>query len=102
LSSSGTRIQKSTSTQPRAHQSLHETRTGSLIKTHPRKLSGKQTDLGDYPPERVAFHQRTPAWCRRQAEQIGLACIEVVNVCLNPSGFDGGCPSNPEGSVHAE
>ncbi|WP_186403763.1 IS21 family transposase [[Actinomadura] parvosata] len=55
---------------------------GELIKTHPRKLSGKQTDLGDYPPERVAFHQRTPAWCRRQAEQIGPACIEVVNVLL--------------------
>ncbi|MGV9387457.1 IS21 family transposase [Nonomuraea sp. NPDC003707] len=51
---------------------------GELIKTHPRKLAGKQTDLADYPPEKVAFHMRTPAWCRSKAEQIGPACIEVI------------------------
>jgi hypothetical protein len=28
---------------------------GQLIKTHPRKDRGKQTDLGDYPPEKIAF-----------------------------------------------
>ena len=40
---------------------------GQLVKTHPRKTRGKQTDFGDYPPEKIAFHMRTPAWCRRQA-----------------------------------
>jgi hypothetical protein len=38
---------------------------GQIIKTHPRKIRGKQTDYGDYPPEKIAFHMRTPAWCRR-------------------------------------
>ena len=42
---------------------------GQLIKTHPRKDRGKQTDLGDYPPEKIAFHMRTPTWCRRQAAE---------------------------------
>ena len=40
---------------------------GELVKTHPRKAWGKQTDFGDYPPEKIAFHMRTPAWCRKQA-----------------------------------
>jgi hypothetical protein len=47
---------------------------GQLVKTHPRKDRGKQTDLGDYPPETIAFHMRTPTWCRRQAADIGPAC----------------------------
>jgi hypothetical protein len=29
---------------------------GEVIKTHPRSLRGKQTDYGDYPPEKIAFH----------------------------------------------
>ena len=51
---------------------------GQLVKTHPRKARGKQTDFGDYPPEKIAFHMRTPAWCRRQAEGIGPACEQVI------------------------
>ena len=47
---------------------------GELVKTHARKPQGKQTDFGDYPPEKIAFHMRTPAWCRRQAAGIGPAC----------------------------
>src|SRR5579864_595918 len=42
---------------------------GQLVKTHPRKIRGKQTDFGDYPPEKIAFHMRTPAWCRRRSEE---------------------------------
>ena len=38
--------------------------TEQLIKTHPVKERGKQTDYGDYPPEKIAFHLRTPTWCR--------------------------------------
>jgi hypothetical protein len=26
---------------------------GELVKTHPRKDGGKQTDCGDYPPEKI-------------------------------------------------
>jgi Integrase core domain len=51
---------------------------GQLVKTHPRKARGKQTDYGDYPPEKIAFHMRTPAWCRRQAAAIGPACEQVI------------------------
>jgi hypothetical protein len=37
---------------------------GQLVKTHPRKERGKQTDLGDHPPEKIAFHMRTPVPCQ--------------------------------------
>lgn len=55
---------------------------GELIKTHPRKARGKQTDLGDYPPEKVAFHMRTPTWCRSKATEIGPACEAVIGELL--------------------
>jgi transposase len=55
---------------------------GELVKTHVRKQQGKQTDLGDYPPEKIAFHMRTPAWCRRQAAGIGPACAELITALL--------------------
>ncbi len=55
---------------------------GNLVKTHPRKIRGKQTDFGDYPPEKIAFHMRTPAWCRRQATGIGPACMQVIGELL--------------------
>jgi predicted transcriptional regulator len=51
---------------------------GQLVKTHPRKAWGKQTDFADYPPEKIAFHMRTPAWCRRQAAALGPACEQVI------------------------
>jgi len=55
---------------------------GQLIKTHPRKDRGKQTDYGDYPPEKIAFHMRTPTWCRRRAAEIGPACEMVIGELL--------------------
>ena len=51
---------------------------GELIKTHARVERGKQTDPGDYPPEKVAFMMRTPAWCRRRASELGDAVHDVV------------------------
>jgi hypothetical protein len=51
---------------------------GELVKTHPRKQRGKQTDLGDYPPEKIAFFMRGPAWCRKKAAEIGPACTELI------------------------
>jgi transposase len=55
---------------------------GDPVKTHARKLQGKQTDLADYPPEKVAFHMRTPAWCRKQAAEVGPACAALIGGLL--------------------
>jgi transposase len=55
---------------------------GQLVKTHPRKGWGKQTDFSDYPPEKIAFHMRTPAWCRKQAASVGPACEQVIGELL--------------------
>ena len=41
----------------------------TVIKTWARIERGKQTDWDDYPPEKVAFFMRTPAWCRRRAAE---------------------------------
>ena len=57
-------------------------RHGELIKTHPVKERGKQTDYGDYPPEKIAFHLRTPTWCRRRATEVGPACTGVIDELL--------------------
>ncbi|MGH3433220.1 MAG: IS21 family transposase, partial [Thermocrispum sp.] len=57
-------------------------RQGELIKAHPRKERGKQTDYGDYPPEKIAFHMRTPTWCRRRATEVGPACEVVIGELL--------------------
>jgi len=55
---------------------------GTLIKTHPRIERGRQTDNGDYPPEKIAFFMRTPAWCRRRAAGLGEAVAEVVGILM--------------------
>ncbi|MEU4245747.1 IS21 family transposase [Actinoplanes sp. NPDC026619] len=39
---------------------------GVLVKTHVRKDKGRATDVADYPPEKIAFHTRTPQWCRER------------------------------------
>jgi hypothetical protein len=49
-----------------------------LVATHVRKPSGKQTDFGHYPPEKIAFRMHTPTWCRTRATQIGPACVQVI------------------------
>jgi transposase len=50
---------------------------GDLVKTHAR-TERKRTDMGDYPDEKIAFHMRTPAWCREKAAGIGPAAMEVI------------------------
>jgi transposase len=55
---------------------------GQLIATHGRKPSGKQTDFGHYPPEKIAFRMRTPTWCRTHAEQVGPACARLIDGLL--------------------
>ena len=60
-------------------------RRDELIKTHARKEKGRQTDYNDYPPEKIAFMQKTPAWCRNRASQIGPACAEIIDTLLAPN-----------------
>jgi hypothetical protein len=51
---------------------------GQLIATHPAKPVGKQTEVGHYPPEKIAFAMRGPTWCRTRAGQIGPAAVAVI------------------------
>lgn len=53
-----------------------------LIKTHVRVERGRQTDYGDYPPNKVAFFMRTPTWCRHRAAELGPAVAEVIDGLL--------------------
>jgi hypothetical protein len=55
---------------------------GALVKTHVKVERGKQTDPGDYPPEKIAFFMRTPAWCRRRAAELGDAVAELVGTLM--------------------
>jgi transposase len=50
----------------------------TLIKTHARVERGRQTDFGDYPPEKVAFFMRNPAWCRTRAAELGPTVVEFI------------------------
>jgi transposase len=54
-----------------------------LVKTHPRGSRGQRvTDWNDYPPEKAAFFQRTPAWYRQQASLIGSSTRHTVDTLL--------------------
>lgn len=55
---------------------------GRLIKTHVAIESGKQTDEADYPPEKIAFFMRTPAWCRRRAGELGPFVLQLVETLM--------------------
>ncbi len=55
-----------------------------LIKTHPKGSRGQRvTDWNDYPPEKAAFFQRAPAWCRQQASLIGHSTRKTVDALLD-------------------
>jgi hypothetical protein len=51
---------------------------GAVVATHVRRPSGRSTDFSHYPPEKIAFHMRTPAWCRHTADLVGPACQAVI------------------------
>ena len=68
-------------------QRLHARTAGDIVQifagadvvaTHVRRPSGRSTDFTHYPPEKIAFHMKTPAWCRRTAELVGPACEAVI------------------------
>jgi transposase len=54
----------------------------TLVKSHPRAERGRVTDMADYPPDKIAFFQRTPVWCRHQADLLGVNVAEVINELL--------------------
>ena len=54
----------------------------TVIKTWARIERGRQTDWGDFPPEKVAFFMRTPTWCRRRAGELGPSVAAVVEALM--------------------
>jgi hypothetical protein len=68
----------------RATSKLVEVLAGSeLVKTHLRAAKGrKRTDWSDYPPEKVAFLERTPTWCRLQATELGSSVARLITELL--------------------
>ncbi len=64
-----------------------------LVKTHVRATGkGKVTDYADYPPEKIAFHMRTPTWCRDTAAGIGPATPAVIGNCSRATPCTGCAP----------
>jgi len=55
---------------------------GDVVATHVRAEKGRRTNFDHYPPEKIAFHMRTPTWCRKTAEQVGPACEQVIAALL--------------------
>lgn len=59
-------------------------RDGELVKTWVRGAKGSNNiDWSDYPPDKIAFLQRTPAWCRRRATEAGPSVAALVNDLLS-------------------
>jgi IstB-like ATP binding protein len=61
---------------------------GKLVKTHVRAQRGRRnTDWSDYPPEKVAFLEKTPAWCRQRALDAGPHVGQLVaDLLAGPAG----------------
>ncbi len=59
-------------------------RNHQLIKTHLRVFEpgSCQTQTGDYPPDKRAYLERTPEWCRRQADELGPEVSRYVRRVL--------------------
>jgi transposase len=56
-------------------QLVHEQK---VVATHLRAERGRRTNYDHYPPEKIAFQQRTPTWCRTTAARVGPSCIQVI------------------------
>ena len=60
-------------------------RQQDLVATHLR-ASGKgerHTRYEHYPPEKAAYLRKTPDYCRKSAERVGLATLQVVDMLLD-------------------
>lgn len=57
---------------------------GERVKGHPRVPKGqRQTDWTDYPPDKAAFLQRNPKWCRERAAELGPEVGLAVETLLS-------------------
>lgn len=53
------------------------------VKTHLRVPKGhRQTDWSDYPPDKAAFFERNPRWCRQRASELGPEVATAVTALL--------------------
>ena len=56
---------------------------GVVVKTHLRRRGERRyLDPADFPQQKVAFLLRTPLWCRRQAQELGCAVLQLVDELL--------------------
>ena len=58
------------------------THEGKVVATHVRRERGRATTVAHYPPEKIAFHMRTPTWCRHAAQEVGPSCWQVIATLL--------------------
>ncbi len=55
-----------------------------LVKVWARAPRGsRQTDLNDFPPDRIAYYQRTPQWCLQQAAAMGEGVHQALQELLS-------------------
>jgi transposase len=66
------------------HRRVEVFKDALVVKSHTTIDKGRQTDMGDYPPEKIAFFMRTPAWCRLRAAEVGEATQQLVGELLVP------------------
>ena len=45
-------------------------------------VSETVVERSDYPPDKVAFLQKTPVWCRGRATEVGPGCAELIGELL--------------------
>ena len=50
----------------------------TVAATHVLHLSGRSTNFGHYPPDKIAHTLRSVTWCRTQAERIGPGAVAIV------------------------
>ena len=55
-------------------------RNHQLVAVHPRLHGvGRHSTLDDHlPPEALAYKLRDPQWCLKQAAEIGVACLQLI------------------------
>ena len=62
---------------------------GKLLATHPLVARGQSsTRMEHYPADKAIYLQRTPAFCRLQAQEVGPSCTQVVETLLDARPVD--------------
>jgi len=62
---------------------------GQLLATHPLVARGtSSTRMEHYPADKAIYLQRTPAFCRLQAGEVGPSCTQVIEALLTSRPVD--------------